>query len=280
VNLDGLSTEELERSRASWWDAAFTRLLLDAVPPDSATLIDVGCGVGTAAHALLPARPHLRYLGVDLDAERLERARLTFEGTSYRARVTLRRAAADQLPVPEATAEVVLFVLTLQHLDRPVVALEEAHRALVPDGRVVAVEPDNLGVRFGFDGTLDELSRAFADLCRTARAHDLARGADLAIGPALPHLFERAGLRVAGYHVHAVQTTRHETLGELRARLRAIADTVARHVPDGAADLRTAKAAFAAAVDALGPPSDDARRGWSSHVVPAHLAVGLRPSSP
>src|SRR4029077_18081758 len=146
-NVDGLSSEELERSRAAWWDDAFTRLLVDAVPPDEVTLIDVGCGLATAAHALLPSRSKLAYLGVDLDEERLATAKETLEGTSYARRVTLRKASAHELPVPEAVAEVVLFVLTLQHLADVPRALVEARRALVPGGRVVAVEPANLGVR-------------------------------------------------------------------------------------------------------------------------------------
>src|SRR6478609_388692 len=99
--------------RSRWWDDAFTRLLLDAVPPDTATLIDVGCGVATAAHALIPARGKLAYLGVDLDDTRLATALETLKGTSYARRVTLRQASANELPVPEAVAEVVLFVLTL-----------------------------------------------------------------------------------------------------------------------------------------------------------------------
>jgi len=270
MNVDGLSTDELERSRAAWWDDAFSRLLLDAVPPDAATLIDVGCGVATAAHALLPARSKLAYLGVDLDEERLAIAQKTIEGTSYARRVTLRKAAAHQLPVPEAVAEVVLFVLTLQHLDDVPRALVEARRALVPGGRVVAVEPDNLGVRFGFDGPLDDVSRAFADLCRAARA---ARApADLALGPSLPRLFEGAGLRPTLFRAHAVQTTRHESLGELAARLSGLADVVARAVP-GAPE----RARVQAALDAL---RDGPRRGWSSHVVPCFIAVGDRAEVP
>jgi ubiquinone/menaquinone biosynthesis C-methylase UbiE len=273
MNIDGLSTEELERSRAAWWDDTFTRLLLDAVPPDAATLIDVGCGLATAAHALLPSRSKLAYLGVDLDEERLAAAQATLTGTSYARRVTLRKASAVELPVPEAVAEVVLFVLTLQHLADVPRALSEARRALIPGGRVVAVEPDNLGVRFGFDGPLDEVSRAFADLCRAARARQIAAGAgDLALGPSLAHRFADAGLRPTLFRAHAVQTTREETLGDFLDRLAAIGDVVARPLPDAPERER-----FHAALSA---EHERSRRGWSSHVVPCFVAVGLRPEAP
>ena len=257
----------VERTRPDWWDDAFTQLLLSAIPPDAATLIDVGCGLCTAAHELLPIRTKMAYLGVDTDEERVATAQKTFEGAPYARRVTLRKAPAHELPVPEAVAEVVLFALTLREIDDIPRALKEARRALVPGGRVVAVEPDNLGVRFGFDGPLDEASRAFADLCRAARA---ARSpADLAIGPALADRFEQAGLKPTVFRAHVLSTTREETAADLAARLAGLAEMVCPDAPE----LKS----FHQSLDAL---SDRSRRGWSSHVVPCFVAVGLRPDVP
>jgi hypothetical protein len=140
---------------------------------------------------------------------------------------------------------------------------------------VVAVEPDNLGVRFGFDGPLDDVSRAFADLCRAARARQTSEtspSGDLALGPSLARRFADAGLSPTLFRAHAVQTTRHESLGELCDRLAAVGDVVARAIPDA-----PERARF---LSALSAQTDRARRGWSSHVVPCFVAVGLRPEAP
>jgi hypothetical protein len=48
ASLDGLSTDMLRTSRAAWWDDAFTRRLLDAIPSDTASIVDVGCGLASA----------------------------------------------------------------------------------------------------------------------------------------------------------------------------------------------------------------------------------------
>jgi SAM-dependent methyltransferase len=250
----------VERTRADWWDDAFTQLLLGAIPPDAATLIDVGCGLCTAAHELLPVRTKMAYLGVDTDEERLATAQKTFEGAPYARRVTLRKAPAHELPVPEAVAEVVLFALTLREIDDIPRALKEARRALVPGGRVVAVEPDNLGVRFGFSGSLDEESREFAALLT---------GSNQAIGPALPSLLADAGLRPTVFRPHVLGTTREETAADFAARLSGLAEIVC---PDPAK-----RARFDRLVEVLGQRPG---RGWSSHVVPCFLTVGHRPEYP
>jgi SAM-dependent methyltransferase len=250
----------VERTRADWWDDAFTQLLLSAIPPDAATLIDVGCGLCTAAHELLPVRTKMAYLGVDLDEERLATAQKTFEGAAYARRVTLRKAPAHELPVPEAVAEVVLFALTLQEIADIPRALKEARRALVPGGRVVAVEPDNLGLRFGFDGPLDEESRAFAELCRSEQ---------MSLGPSLPRLLADAGLKPTVFRAHVLATTREETAADLAARLAGLAEMVC---PDAAQ-----RARFDSLVEKLAKRPG---RGWSSHLVPCFLTVGHRPEFP
>jgi hypothetical protein len=167
-------------------------------------------------------------------------------------------------------AEIMLFVLTLQEVADVPRVLKEARRSLVEGGRVVAVEPDNLGTRFYFDGPLDGLSTAFHGLCEAARA--AGAPADLALGPRLPSLVEAAGLTVEAARVHALHDTRRDTGDRFAARLAATAQAVAEK-----AALPPESPLMVAWQRALDDLAADKRTGWSSHMVPAFVCVGMRP---
>ena len=149
--LYGSTPEELRASRVGFWDEAFTTVVVRSLDTVPSKLVDVGCGLATAAHALLPRCSSVSYVGVDSDAERSARARESLDGTSYSDRVELRIGRAEQLPCESCEADAVLVAMTLQHLRDPGAALCECARVLAPRGRLVAIEPDNLVNRFYFD---------------------------------------------------------------------------------------------------------------------------------
>jgi ubiquinone/menaquinone biosynthesis C-methylase UbiE len=143
--LNGLRSEELRLSRLGWWDEPFTQFLLRWIP--RGTLVDVGCGLATAAHALLPSLSDTTYLGIDADENRLYEAEKLLAGTSYVGRARLRRGRAKQLPCSDRAADIVLTSMTLQHVADVGAALFAVKRVLRATGRLVAVEPDNLANR-------------------------------------------------------------------------------------------------------------------------------------
>jgi ubiquinone/menaquinone biosynthesis C-methylase UbiE len=262
---DGLSVEVLRASRQQFWDEHFTAALLEHIPLDARRLVDVGCGLAHAARVLLPARPSLSYLGVDHDLARL---RLAAEDIAVLgSRVQLACASAPHLPVAKGTADVVLFTMTLQHLASPGDTLAEARRALSATGRLVALEPDNLGQRFYFDGVLAETTAAFATLTERCRANRAPT--DLAIGPRVARLVTDAGMRVVSRRVIAVHSDAEQTAALCAARLEQSVGVVAS--AGGIAITAPEVAACLGAIEreiGRGPAT-----GFASIVVPAFLIV-------
>lgn len=104
-----------------------------------AQVLDVGCGAGWwLAQLALAGVPAQRLHGVDLIAERIERARLAVPG----ARVEV--ADATALPFEDGRFGVVLLLTTLSSAGGPARSREllmDARRVLAPGGVLIVYEP-------------------------------------------------------------------------------------------------------------------------------------------
>jgi SAM-dependent methyltransferase len=248
--VDGLTVEELRSSRA-YWDDRFTRELLEGISHDATTLVDVGCGLARAAFELLPHRPQLRYLGVDIDGVRLAAAARDLAGSALGSRTQLLRASGARLPFASGAVDVVLAAVILQHLAAPAALLREAYRVLAPGGAVVAVEPDYAPMQFYFDGPLAAISAGFGDL--RAACQEARRPADHNIGPRVPSL-----LRAVGF-------------GDVQARLHCLQESCARSASDVARDLLETIAVLAATAPNTGHAANRCRASveqWLGEVGP------------
>ena len=270
--VDGLTPRALQASRKSWWDDRFTRLLLDFIPLQTRKIIEIDCGLAAAAHVLLPSLPRAMYLGVDFNPERLAEARGEVEGTRLAQRVELRLVPPTNLPLEDAGCDVVLSIMSLQHRPDVPEVLTEASRVLEPRGRMVAVEPDNLGQHFYFDGVLEEVNTVFHALCLRARV--AKQPADIALGPRLPSLVRMAGLQRIKLVTHMVHSARMESAVDFCNRLGRIVRAIAHEAdldPDdpliGDCDQAIKRCLFA------GLPR---RLGFSCHFVPVFLCAGRK----
>ena len=222
--LDGLTSDEIRASRQGWWDEFFTQFLLRWIPAETHRLIDVGCGLATAAHALLPCLGSATYLGIDADENRLREADKLLAGTPYAQRVELRRGLAEHLPCSDCAADFVLSSMTLQHVTDVRTALAEVKRVLCPGGRFVAIEPDNLANQFYFDGPLQEVNAAFRNLF--AAQWQARRPADTAVGPAVPPALEKTGFRVIDCRPYALGRVSRVSASEFFERAKRVAAIV------------------------------------------------------
>ncbi len=129
-----------------------TDLLDELLEVDGRDVLDVGCGDGWVARRLAGAGA--RVVGVDPQPEALDRARAggTAPGIRYL------QAAAQELPLPEKSFDVVIFFNSLHHV--PVAAMDaaiaEAARVLRPEGLLYVQEPLAAGEFFALISTIED----------------------------------------------------------------------------------------------------------------------------
>lgn len=110
----------------NWWYVArreLIRRLIERFCPNAETVVDIGCGVGSNAEALV--KPGRRVIGVDASAEALARcrARGVYAETVH--------VATEHIPLSDASADLVIAADVLEHIDDER-ALAEIHRLLKP----------------------------------------------------------------------------------------------------------------------------------------------------
>jgi ubiquinone/menaquinone biosynthesis C-methylase UbiE len=143
----------LRRAQARWYDLLASALTLGRegalrerlvelvrLAPGEMVL-DVGCGTGSLALAAKRAVGSTGTVtGVDASPEMIALA--ARKATRAGADVVFRAAAAERLPFPDASFDVVLSTLMLHHLPGPVrlECVREARRVLKPGGRMLTVD--------------------------------------------------------------------------------------------------------------------------------------------
>ncbi|WP_104780744.1 MULTISPECIES: class I SAM-dependent methyltransferase [Streptomyces] len=100
------------------------------------TILDIGCGDGTAAATAAPLLPGHRVIGVDWSQDALRRARTRIP---YAVRGEL---TGGGLPFASGSADAVLFSEVVEHLVDPDAALDEIRRILRPGGHLMLSTPN------------------------------------------------------------------------------------------------------------------------------------------
>jgi hypothetical protein len=194
-------------------------------------VLDVGCGAGHLVRAL--AARGARPVGLEVSTEQLAPALAADDGSGVRYLV----GHAEQLPLPDASMDVVVFMRALHHVpvQEQFTALSEGHRVLRPGGQAYVAEPLT-------EGSFFELMSLIEDE-REARA-----AAELAVAEA-----GRAGLTAEARVEYEVVSR----IGDLEALRRRIVSVD----PDRADAFDARRADVAAALERLGEP--DPGGGWT-----------------
>jgi SAM-dependent methyltransferase len=266
-----------------WWDDAFTRTLLEHIPPDTTRTIDLACGLGVAAVVLLRERARMEYLGVDPNPLHVDVARRNLEQAGLGGRAVFQQLDPSKpLPLGEGMLDLALCVMSLHHFadTRPV--LREAARLVRVGGRFVAVEPDTTAQQFWFDGNLRAFNHLFQGLCERAdRVRRAASGTDdplgqpgVALGPELGRRMSEVGLRPVTTVVHPVQVDHPcafpSFARRLRRRIEAMRDAAGLQPEDTLVKSATLE------LEKLERNCDPHRIGTAVHVLPVFVVVGVK----
>jgi Methylase involved in ubiquinone/menaquinone biosynthesis len=117
----------------SWKSVA--EALLRLMPPMA--IADLGAGDGT--FALLLAQGAKRVIAVDTSARMIEVGRELAQRNGI-TNVEFRHGDMEEVPIDAAEVDLVFFSQSLHHALHPDRALKEAHRILVPGGRIVVLD--------------------------------------------------------------------------------------------------------------------------------------------
>jgi glycosyltransferase involved in cell wall biosynthesis len=129
----------------------FNRWMADTIGPwVGARVLEIGAGMGNLSRHLAPRRK--LYVASDIDAEHLARLRVRFQ---LRPNVRLMRcdlgAPADFAPLA-ATADTVICLNVLEHIEDDAMGLANIASALVPGGVAIVLVPQDQAIY----GTLDK----------------------------------------------------------------------------------------------------------------------------
>lgn len=109
-----------------------------AVGPGT-TVVDVGCGPGSAARAA--ARRGAAVTGIDPSAS-MQRLANRLTTRRLHSLVHWQRGTAEQLPVPDGSANVVWAIASAHHWEDVDAGLRECRRVCAPGGQLFVVEGD------------------------------------------------------------------------------------------------------------------------------------------
>lgn len=207
-DVDLLAAPTLKHLRERWWDDAFTMFLRDTVQPRAGRrILDVGCGTGTAEVRLSRfGLTQVSLVAVDLLVDRVRAALAATRSHNIRASF----AAADgcALPFADGSFDAAFCVAVLQHIPDVSVAVRELVRVTRPNGRVVAVEPDNSARYFYSSVPAGMLAYEASGRFFASAAAGRSEAAEAAVGPRLPTLFAGCGVDLVDVQLFPVSRAR------------------------------------------------------------------------
>jgi SAM-dependent methyltransferase len=202
--------DRIAEGYARWWSPVHrpgTLGLLEEIAPaveaGAARILDVGCGTGALAAAIVSRWPGVSVTGVDLSPGMLAVAdrELGVLPPAARDRVSLARAAADRLPFEVGAFDVVVSSFVLQLVPSRHRALREARRVLTPaPAGTLAVAGWLAGGSFPADAAYDEALAAAGIEPRYPGAGDDPVSPDEAAA-----VLRRAGFASVGARAGAVE---------------------------------------------------------------------------
>src|SRR4030081_370928 len=159
----------------------------DTAYPPGSTVLEVGCGVGAQTVTLAQRSPDARFTSIDISPVSLAEAKRRVERAGL-TNVEFRQADIFALPFPNESFDHVFVCFVLEHLARPVEALETLNGLIRPGGTMTVIEGDHGSTYFHPDSNAAHMAiQCQVELQRLA-------GGNASIGRQLYPLMVQAGL--------------------------------------------------------------------------------------
>ncbi len=123
-------------------------------------ILDIACGEGYGSALLARSAQHV--VGVDANADAVEHARRSY----YYANLRFVTGSCTEIPLGDASVDVVASFETIEHVDEHEKMLDELRRVLVPGGTLILSSPNRLIASdlSGFRNAYDVRELYFAEL--------------------------------------------------------------------------------------------------------------------
>ncbi len=127
------------------------RAMVGLIPAElrGRSVLDAGCGSGRYMLRALE-RGATRVTGIDLSVEMLERAGRELGACRHGDGIKLAQGDLENLPAPDASADLTICALTIGHLDRLQPALAELRRVTRPGGTILCSDVHPIGHALGW----------------------------------------------------------------------------------------------------------------------------------
>jgi SAM-dependent methyltransferase len=171
----------------------------DTSYPPGSRVLEAGCGVGSQTVTLARNSPGARITSIDVSASSIEEARARVSAAGL-DNVRFQQTDIFDLPFEAASFDHVFVCFVLEHLRKPLDALETLRPLLIPGGTVTVIEGDHGSAYFHPDS--DAANRAIQSQVELQRRG----GGDANIGRKLSPLLNMAGyldVRVSPRMVYA-----------------------------------------------------------------------------
>jgi RimJ/RimL family protein N-acetyltransferase/precorrin-6B methylase 2 len=200
VVVMGILREEWQARELGLTPDAEWQNCVDALSPrPGEVIVDAGCGDGLRALFIASrVAPSGRVIGIEVNEERAEEAVERIAARGMQAIVSVHRGDIRSLPLPDDSVDAWFCRETLEYLEDPTLALQEAVRVVRPGGRLVAMEAD--WDTLLYNATDKAAERRFV---MVHTDHGGGGSADGRTGRKLLSLFREAGLADVQLDVHA-----------------------------------------------------------------------------
>jgi ubiquinone/menaquinone biosynthesis C-methylase UbiE len=143
---EGIDDTEIVKAydRISQWPQfkAIRRIIIHELKryhPQS-TLVDVGCGPGYLLVDMARVFNDLKFIGVDISSQMVEKATINVASAGFTSRVNFRVGDIQGLPFEPDSIDFVVSTLSLHHWLQPSQGFEEIFRVLKPGGQFLVFD--------------------------------------------------------------------------------------------------------------------------------------------